>query len=95
MNPTLLAKLKSINPTEGEWNFIATDVDKDLITLAPAMRQELLKREEEVNYWKARCKLAETCIEESPCDPDITKGQIIAFENYHNFIKNNTNPTQP
>ena len=69
MNPNLIAKLKSINPTEGEWrnytepdNFpwimiganCAFDTDDwnpddcELITLAPAMRQELLKMEEEI-----------------------------------------------
>ncbi len=119
MNPTLIAKLKSINPTEGEWypvqiagfynihdseyyegtnlldNDECSNADDNavLASLAPAMREELLKMEEEVNYWKIRCKLAETCIEESPCDPDITEGQIIAHDNYHEFIK--TNPTQP
>ena len=66
MNPTLLAKLKSINPTEGEWTHEfehifcsnsallvfanANDDDRTLITLAPAMRQELLKREEECTH---------------------------------------------
>ncbi len=63
MNPTLLAQLKSINPTEGEWqltslnNIIingdvviihgASNDDTNLMHLAPAMRQELLKMEEE------------------------------------------------
>lgn len=42
---------------------------------------------EEIQYWKTRCKLSEQCIEESPCDPDITEGQIIAHKKYHNFIK--------
>lgn len=39
------------------------------------------------DYWSERCKLAETCIEESPCDPDITNDQIKAWSEYHNFIK--------
>jgi hypothetical protein len=63
MNPTLLAQLKSINPTEGEWqltslnNIIingdvviihgASNDDTNLMHLAPAMRKALLEMEEE------------------------------------------------
>lgn len=62
MNPTLLHKLKSINPTEGEWIYepngeikLMTDKglvygendDYLLIPLAPAMRKALLEMEEE------------------------------------------------
>jgi hypothetical protein len=32
------------------------------------------------NYWKQRCEAAERFINESPCDPDITKAQIYAHE---------------
>lgn len=38
-------------------------------------------------YWRERCTLAEKCLEESPCDPDITPKQIEAWSNYHAFIK--------
>ena len=38
------------------------------------------------NYWKQRCLLAEKCLEESPCDPDITELQIKAHNSYHKFI---------
>ncbi len=41
----------------------------------------------DADYWSERCKLAETCNEESPCDPDITSEQIEAWNKYHNFIK--------
>jgi len=40
----------------------------------------------DVDYWKQRCLLAEQCLEESPCDPDITCDQIKAWNAYHNFI---------
>jgi hypothetical protein len=71
MNLTLLATIKALNPTEGEWinytepdnlpcimigancGFDTDDWNPDdctLITLAPAMRQELLKMEEERTY---------------------------------------------
>ena len=43
------------------------------------------------SYWKTRCKLAEKIEEENPCDPDVTGGQIQAWNNYHNFIKDNGN----
>ncbi len=42
-----------------------------------------------MNYWRQRCKLAESIIEACPCDPDITEGQIEAFKKYHEFIKKN------
>ena len=40
----------------------------------------------DVDYWKQRCLLAEKCLEESPCDPDITSDQIKAWNAYHKFI---------
>ena len=45
-----------------------------------------------VNYWKTRCELAEKCLEESPCDPDITNEQIFAHSNYNAFLSNNKTP---
>lgn len=40
----------------------------------------------DVDYWKQRCLLAEKCLEESHCDPDITSDQIKAWNAYHKFI---------
>ena len=40
----------------------------------------------DVDYWKQRCLLAEKCLEETPCDPDITADQIKAWNAYHKFI---------
>jgi hypothetical protein len=42
----------------------------------------------DVDYWKQRCQLAEKCIEESLCDPDITSDQIKAHNAYNKFISN-------
>lgn len=39
-------------------------------------------------YWKNRCKLAEKCIEVSPCDPDITDKQIKAHKEWEEFKSN-------
>lgn len=44
------------------------------------------------NYWEQRCKAAEAYINEVPCDPDITAGQIetyAAWKKFHNQIINN------
>ncbi len=40
-------------------------------------------------YWRTRCELAEKCLEQSPCDNDITSGQIKAHAAYNEFIANN------
>ncbi len=40
----------------------------------------------DTDYWKQRCLLAEQCLEETPCDPDITADQIKAWKAYHKFI---------
>jgi hypothetical protein len=40
-----------------------------------------------VDYWKKRCELAEAYIEESPCDPDIYKEQLDAWNNWCEFKK--------
>ncbi len=36
----------------------------------------------EIDYWRARCEKAEKFISESPCDPDVTKGQIWANDSW-------------
>lgn len=42
-----------------------------------------------LDYWKQRCLLAEKCLEESPCDPDITLEQIQAHNDYNIFLDKN------
>jgi hypothetical protein len=44
------------------------------------------------SYWRIRCELAEKCLEESPCDPDISAEQIAAHKSYNEFLKNNIEP---
>lgn len=39
------------------------------------------------DYWQVRCALAEKFIDESPCDPDITKEQTEAWAKYQDYIK--------
>ena len=41
----------------------------------------------DVAYWRNRCLLAEKCLYESPCDPDITGEQINAHKDYNQFLK--------
>lgn len=61
----LISKLKSLNPTEGKWRTYPTESyirvitdeprnidDRILITLAPSMREELIKMEEEMDKLK-------------------------------------------
>lgn len=37
-------------------------------------------------YCRTRCELAEECLQESPCDPDITAEQIRAHSIYNEFV---------
>ena len=64
------------------WNECEQDVvnKNDLL---PDVSGSLLS---DTDYWKQRCLLAEQCLEESPCDPDITADQIKAWNAYHKFI---------
>jgi hypothetical protein len=120
MNPTLISKLKSINPTEGEWRydesmdfpFIETDEwnidtdgisedDHELITLAPAMRQELLKIEEErVKLIKKLDELIENT-RKSAKDFDqhnlvVSESTSLAMNAAYKIVKDLiNNPTQP
>lgn len=41
-----------------------------------------MKLSEKLQYWKDRCKAAELFIEESPCDPDTSTEQIVAYGNW-------------
>ena len=115
MNPTLLAKLKALNPTEGEWAVINehhirsfkehghsvpiaetySSIDSELITLAPAMRQELLKMEEAYNIVKELAQWAKKYPRDKVHHVSETMdNELIALEEKaKQFI--NTNPTQP
>ncbi len=42
-----------------------------------------------VEYYKEKSELLEIIDSESPCDPDITEGQIKAYANYQKFLKAN------
>lgn len=44
---------------------------------------------EGIEYWKRRCELAEDYVNKSPCDPDITDEQFIAYERWEEFKKLN------
>ena len=62
---------------------LAMDVVNDYDAVSP---QENVNGRYDVYYWKQRCLLAEKCLEESPCDQDITADQIKAWNAYHKFI---------
>jgi hypothetical protein len=107
MNPTLIAKLKALNPTEinsdGTWSpdFSNTSDDSKLITLAPAMRQELLKMEEErVKLIKKLDELIENT-RKSAKDFDqhnlvVSESTSLAMNAAYKIVKDLiTNPTQP
>ena len=47
----------------------------------------------EKKYYQKLAKLQEDFIKESPCDPDITDGQLKAYLTLENFKKNNTYKT--
>lgn len=85
-----LIELKPINESELNAtllvNFLRLPEDQ-MRHLAESM---MAKRPEVFpDYWQQRCKLAEYCLEVSPCDQDITDEQIAAHKAYHNFIKDN------
>jgi hypothetical protein len=115
MNPTLLAKLKALNPTEGEWrtskritngvdgfeihwsdngecitDHVYKQDDATLITLAPAMRQELLKMEEERTYVRGMLRQLSALNE----DHEYFKCIAGLIQQSREYLRN-TNPTQP
>ncbi len=45
-------------------------------------------------YWKKRCELAERYIKESPCDPDITGEQIVAWKEFQEYIREGSAPQE-
>jgi hypothetical protein len=59
--------------------------DKDYL-LEEIEVQELVKV---AYYLMRRCELAEKIIKETPCDPDITRGQIKAWREYEEFMEEN------
>lgn len=50
----------------------------------------IIKAMEELEYWKKRCELSEAYISESPCDPDITSSQLVAYLEWNLFKKSIT-----
>jgi|DEB0MinimDraft_10_1074344.scaffolds.fasta_scaffold30557_1 hypothetical protein len=42
-------------------------------------------KNKDADYWKKRYRLAEKYINESPCDPDITKAQYKAYLKWIEF----------
>lgn len=105
MNPTLLSKLKALTPTEGEWIYepngeikLMTDKglvygendDYLLIPLAPAMRQELLKMEEERTYVRGMLRQLSALNE----DHEYFKCIAGLIQQSREYLRN-TNPTQP
>ena len=57
---------------------------KDSMSLL--LEPEVKELGEICEYWKARCILAEEIIEQTPCDPDITEAQRLAWLRYKDFI---------
>ncbi|WP_346236723.1 hypothetical protein ABDK00_014170 [Niabella insulamsoli] len=49
----------------------------------------VIQPDNELEYWRKRCLLAEEVIRASPCDPDITLAQLKAAKKYHEFLKEN------
>jgi hypothetical protein len=41
----------------------------------------------ELKYYQMKCMLLENVEKESPCDPDITSDQIIAYKRLNKFKK--------
>lgn len=94
----LIEKLKSLTPTEGEWennedpdfpyvniggsaldtDYIMPD-DAELISLAPQMRQELIRMDEELRDVKAQLNLAEIYISELKEENERLKSKHIGI----------------
>lgn len=102
----LISKLKSLNPTEGEWRTYPTESyirvitdeprnvdDRILITLAPSMREELLKMEEEMEKMYSKDDL-ERAIELAR-DGYVTDEGFYSFDYNHDEIINQLNQPQP
>lgn len=70
-----------IKRIDGEY-FIIEDDPKEFI-----YSFEDIEKISPPDYWKQRCLLSEKCLEECPCDPDITQGQRDAWDNWEEFIK--------
>ncbi len=74
------------NLTEEKANAVLIADTGNTIQKCGLMPSELLML---VEYYKQKSKLLEIIDSESPCDPDITEGQIKAYANYQNFLKTN------
>jgi hypothetical protein len=69
--------------TEEQYNLLVTN-ESEQIAFVYQHNQSTIP---DLDYWKTRCLLAENCLEESPCDPDITANQMAAEATYRDFIK--------
>ena len=103
---TLLDQLKALTPTEGEWiddlgdiisknsdlfiTINATEDDRTLITLAPAMRKALLEMEEERTYVRGMLRQLSALNE----DHEYFKCIAGLIQQSREYLRN-TNPTQP
>jgi len=83
-------KVVSAEEVLSKYNGFRTSLSyEDLAYLKPDVIQAMhdyAQQPSDENYWKQRCLLAEKCLEENPCEPDITKGQIEAHEAYQQFL---------
>lgn len=70
--------------TKIEWDFDhwAFYIDKNWYC-----QSEVSLESTNIDYWKQRCLLAEQCLKESPCDPDVTSSQIKAHDAYNKFLE--------
>jgi hypothetical protein len=71
-----------------EYGLTLLESELEEIIRAVKKDNEIVKSNEAevAEYWFRRCKLAEAYINESPCDPDITKKQLMAWKAYQDFI---------
>jgi len=80
---SLHAELEALSPIE-RWSRKGYQILREIESASPKNTVS-----PERDYWKKRCLLAEKCLEENPCDPDITEGQIKAHRDYDDFMNGN------
>lgn len=68
--------------TDKGYEYLIASYQPAALQSYPAEEQAKMEgnRSEIENYWRNRCIAAELFIKESPCDPDITQGQIAAHD---------------
>ncbi len=91
--PTSIEDSKSEEEIEVEFSnqlmaYNHRDISEEdfLRTCKRLFKSPAIEDEGKEGYWKKRCELTEKCLDESPCDPDITSEQITAHENLKMFI---------